>query len=296
MPRPLPPLPKELRGRAFTLAEARAAKVRQARLEAGDLHRPSWGLRAPVRAQSVDQHARVVALALHGPFAFSHLTAARLWRRLPLPTDWQLDEPLHVMRDGTPLRRAGVVGHRGLSTREPETLRGLAVTSPVATWVDLAALSGLTTEDLVIAGDAFATRDADLLAPMVEASLGVGGRGRRRLREAGPLLRAGSGSPMETRAGLAFSRARLPEAELNAEVFAEDGHFIARVVFLWREARVIVEYEGDQHRTDRRLWQSDIARVRLLEALGWPVIRITSADLREPALARLLVDLAIVLR
>ena len=78
-------------------------------------------------------------------------------------------EPLHVMRDGTPLRRAGVVGHRGLSSRKRETLRGLEVTSPVATWAGLAALPSLTTEGLVVAGDAFATRDAELLAPMVEA-------------------------------------------------------------------------------------------------------------------------------
>jgi very-short-patch-repair endonuclease len=54
------------------------------------------------------------------------------------------------------------------------------------------------------------------------------------------------------------------------------------VDFLWREARVIVEYEGDQHRTDRRQWQNDIHRVRLLEGLGWKVIRITASDLSDP--------------
>jgi very-short-patch-repair endonuclease len=83
----------------------------------------------------------------------------------------------------------------------------------------------------------------------------------------------------------------LPEAELNAEVFAEDGHFIARVDFLWREARVVVEYEGDHHRTDRRQWQSDIQRTRLLESIGWRVIRITSADLRGTGLTRLVSEL-----
>ena len=87
---------------------------------------------------------------------------------------------------------------------------------------------------------------------------------------------------METRARLAFGEAGLPEPELNATVHAEDGHFLARVDFLWREARVIVEYEGDQHRTDRRQWQYDIQRVRLLERMGWKVIRITAADLSDP--------------
>lgn len=294
MPRPLDPLPADLRGRAFTLAEAREAGVSQARLEARDLCRPTWGVRAPAPARSVDEHARTVSLALEGVFVFSHLTAARLWR-LPLPTDWRLDEPLHVMRDGTPLRRAGVVGHRGLASRRHQVLRGLPVTSAVPTWVDLAAVRGFTTLDLVVAGDAFANRDPDLLAPLARAARTVSGRGRRILQEAAPLLRAGSGSPAETRARLAFLEAGLPEPELNAEVCAEDGHFLARVDFLWREARVIVEYEGDHHRTNRRQWQHDVQRVRLLEAEGWRVVRITGADLTGSGLRRLLSELAALL-
>jgi hypothetical protein len=291
VPRPLPPLPAPLQGCAFTLAQGRAAMVSQARLEAADLVRPTWGVRAHHHARTVDELAHTVGLALEGTYAFSHLTAARLWR-LPLPTAWSRDEPLHVMRDGTPLRRAGVVGHRGLAGRRQETLRGLPVTSPVDTWVDLARVPGVTVEDLVIAGDAFSTRTPDLLDPLVCAAAAAGGRGRRLLRKAGPLLRRGSGSPMETRARLAFGRAGLPEPELNAEVFAEDGHFLARVDFLWREARVIVEYEGDQHRTDRRQWQSDIQRTRLLESLGRRVVRMTAADLYGAGLTRFVAELA----
>ena len=292
MSRRLQPLPTELQGRAFTLAQAREAGVSQSRLEAADLLRPTWGVRSHREAPTIDELARTVSLALTGPFAFSHLTAARLWR-LPVPRDWHHQEPLHVMRDATPLRRSGVIGHRGLSSRQHEVLRDLPVTSPVDTWLDLARVPGLTVEDLVIAGDAFCTRTPDLLDPLVRAAAGrVGGRGRRLLREAGPLLRSGSGSPMESRARLAFGRVGLPEPELNAEVFAEDGHFLARVDFLWRDARVIVEYEGDHHRTDRRQWQSDIQRTRLLEALGWRVVRMTAADLYGGGLTRFIAELA----
>lgn len=286
MPKRLPPLPPDLQNRAFTVAEARQAAVKRRRLDGPDLLRPAWGLRCASLPTDIDGQCRLMALVIPGSFAFSHLTAARLWR-LPLPADWRLEEPVHVMRDGTPVRRTGVIGHRGLASRGHEVVRGLAVTSPVDTWADLAAVPGLGVDDLVIAGDAFTTRDAGLLAPMVKASQRVGRRGGRALREAGALLRVGSGSPMETRARLAFRRAGLPEPELNAEVFAEDGHFIARVDFLWRAARVIVEYEGDHHRTDRRQWQSDIQRVRLLESLGWRVIRSTSADLRGTGVTRL---------
>ena len=96
---------------------------------------------------------------------------------------------------------------------------------------------------------------------------------------------------METRARLAFVEAGLPEPELNATVSGPDGHFLARVDFLWREAGVVVEYEGDQHRTDRRQWQNDIARVRLLEESGVRVIRITSLDLFDASRLRVLVAL-----
>jgi Protein of unknown function (DUF559) len=276
--RPPAPLPRHLRGRVFTVAEAREASVSPHRLEAADLVRPSWGLRAERLASTCEEHARGMRAVIPPPFAYSHITAARLWR-LPLPTAWNAREPLHVMRDGTPLRRRGIQGHRGLANRTVVTVRGLPVSSEVDTWADLAAGGGLSVDDLVVAGDAFASRTPELLPALVAASSAAGGRGRRSLREAGSLLRCGSGSPRETLCRLGFLRAGLPEPELNAEVLGEDGQFVARVDFLWTEARVVVEYEGDHHRTDRRQWQNDIARTRMLEALGYRVIRVTAADL-----------------
>jgi len=288
------PLPSILLNRAFTCAEARAAKVTRSRLDGQDLERPSWGLRTTRPATTLDERARDLSVILPKGAAFSHVTAARLWR-LPLPTSWTRTEPVDVLTRGTPLRRSGVRGHRGLERREIEVLRGLRVTCPVPTWADLATIQGLSVEDLVIAGDAFATRDPGLLAGFARAGERAGGRGLRKVRAAAELIRSGSGSPMETRVRLAFGLAGLPEPELNATVYAEDGHFLARVDFLWREARVIVEYEGDQHRTDRRQWQNDIQRVRLLEGLGWKVIRITATDLSDPQrrgeLMRMLHDL-----
>jgi hypothetical protein len=85
----------------------------------------------------------------------------------------------------------------------------------------------------------------------------------------------------ETRARLFFGEIGLPEPVLNADVISSEGLWLGRVDFLWREARVIVEYEGDQHRTDRRQWQHDITRVRDLEDDGWRVVRITSRDLSD---------------
>ena len=41
---------------------------------------------------------------------------------------------------------------------------------------------------------------------------------------------------------------------------------------------VAVEYDGDHHRKDRRQYVKDIARLRMLEALGWIVIRVIAED------------------
>lgn len=84
---------------------------------------------------------------------------------------------------------------------------------------------------------------------------------------------------METLARLVFARAGLPEPELNADVHDEAGLWILRADFLWRAQRVIAEYQGDVHRSDRRRWQADIARRRLAEDSGWIVVDLTAQDL-----------------
>lgn len=293
MPLPRRPLPPSLVGRAFSVAEAIDARVPEHRLRSRDLFRPAKGIRSHRDATTIDELASDVARALPPPWVWSHLTAARLFR-LPLPTAWSRQEPLHVLRPTgvAQVRRPGVVGHRGLERRRTTVLRGHPTTTAAWTWADLASLPGLSVTDLVIAGDALVRREPRLLDPLGVLARGDGPRrGARRLRAAAALLRAGSESPMETRARLAFLDAGLPEPELNATIHGVEGHFLARVDFLWREAGVVVEYEGDQHRTDRRQWQDDIARVRLLEGLGLRVIRITSRDLFEPSRLRALVEL-----
>jgi very-short-patch-repair endonuclease len=42
----------------------------------------------------------------------------------------------------------------------------------------------------------------------------------------------------------------------------------------WEGFMVALEYDGDQHRTDRRQFVKDIARLATLQDLGWAVIRV----------------------
>jgi hypothetical protein len=46
----------------------------------------------------------------------------------------------------------------------------------------------------------------------------------------------------------------------------------------WRDIKLAVEYDGDQHRSDRRQYVRDIRRLPELEGRGWQVIRVIAED------------------
>ena len=46
----------------------------------------------------------------------------------------------------------------------------------------------------------------------------------------------------------------------------------------WEEHMVAVEYDGDQHRTDRRQYVKDIRRIEMLERMGWIIVRVIAND------------------
>lgn len=284
MPAPRKPRPPGLETRPFTVAQARALGLTRAQVRGIRALAPTAGLRLPGVAPTVQALAAAYALVLPGRWAYSHTTAARL-HGLPLPSGWSPSEPLDVMRPhGQSFRRPGVRPRHGLETRVPVRVQGLPLTDATTTWCDLA--GELTLDELVVLGDAILSSVSRRirLPELVSAhDRMAGGRGARRRREALALVRAGSASPGETRARLFFRRGGLPEPELNVEV-GDAQRRVARVDFLWAAQKVVVEYEGDHHRTDRSQWQWDIHRTRELEALGFTVVRMTAADLRDPVL------------
>ena len=284
-------LPEDL-GHAFTVAQARAAGVGRGRLRSPDLTSPLHAVRSATpggAAEGVTELATAAQLVLPGDSAFSHCTAAAVWG-MPLPHDLEHARPLHVMRrsDRNPVQRPQVRAHRGLGSRRVSTVSGLRVVSAVDTWVDLGELLGV--EDLVVVGDWIARRagTTDLLSRAVARRGPV--RGVRRLREALTLVRVGADSAMETRARLAFVRHGLPEPELNVEVMAADGSgFLCRSDFLWREKRVIGEYQGAHHFTSFQQGDEDISRRLLAEDDGWKYVEMTKSDLSNPARLQALV-------
>ncbi len=96
------------------------------------------------------------------------------------------------------------------------------------------------------------------------------------------LLEPRTDSPMETRLRLLIVRGGLPRPAANLDVVV-DGAWLARPDLSYPGLRIAIEYDGDHHRADRRQWQRDVGRRRVLEDAGWLLIVVTADDvLRRP--------------
>lgn len=102
--------------------------------------------------------------------------------------------------------------------------------------------------------------------------------GAVRAREALEWIRLGSRSAMETRSRVLFVRAGLPEPALNVEIHDPDGGWLATSDLVWREGRVVGEYQGAHPLGDYGRGDDDIARRRLIEGSGWLFVDFTKGD------------------
>jgi hypothetical protein len=110
-------------------------------------------------------------------------------------------------------------------------------------------------------------------------------RGLRRLRTALPLVDPGAASPKETWLRLLLVDAGLPAPETQVPV-NENWRTVGVLDMAWERYKVAAEYDGDQHRADRRQYARDQWRVRKLEELGWIVVRVIAEDKPEGVVRR----------
>lgn len=62
------------------------------------------------------------------------------------------------------------------------------------------------------------------------------------------------------------------------QIRVSDGNLVAYLDMGWEEPMVALEYDGDQHRTDRRQYVKDIRRGEMVDRLGWHVIKVINED------------------
>jgi hypothetical protein len=152
---------------------------------------------------------------------------------------------------------------------------------PDRTFVDCATLFGL--RDLVRAGDWLVrlglTTPETLRVYAAERHLD----GVLRARRASAYVASRVDSVTETDVRLLLQFARLPRPEVNAWITDDAGNVLGRGDLVFRGYWVIVEYDGWHHERDARQRQKDHLRRERLEAAGWRLIVITSADMSNPS-------------
>jgi hypothetical protein len=108
-----------------------------------------------------------------------------------------------------------------------------------------------------------------------------GGRGAKRLKDAVPLVDGGAASPRETWLRLLYIDGGLPTPRTQIPIFDTDGTLLRTVDMGWEEFKVLSEYDGDQHRTDRPQYVKDMRVIPKIERLGYIVERAIKED--QPA-------------
>lgn len=190
----------------------------------------------------------------------------------------QLLYPYRRPPDGIQTWSDRLVGH------EIQTIGGMPVTTPARTALDIACRSPV--DKAVAAIDALA-RATELKVLEIEllADRYRGRRGITRARSVLPLVDAGAESPRETWLRLLLLRAGFPRPRTQLPV-RQYGALIACLDMGWEDIKLAVEYDGDQHRTDRRQFTKDIRRAEVLAELGWTVVRVTAEDTPAGIIAR----------
>jgi len=267
-----PCIPPELTKGPFTLEEARAAGLTLSALTSKAWRR--LGAELYCFSQLKEDPWQLLSAwqrSLPAEAVFAGVTAAWLFGLDVEPID-----PVEIVvppesgirpRVGLTVRRcellpAEIVSIRGLrATAVPLTLARLCLHRPAVealVAIDMAVYAGLT--------------DAPALGRYAEAAKGRPGAGKLRSLAG---FAAPAESPMETRLRWLLIRAGLPRPEVQTNLHDGKGRFIGRADLYYPAAKLILEYDGGNHR--ERLVEDD-RRQNLLINAGFRLLRFTATD------------------
>jgi very-short-patch-repair endonuclease len=280
-------LPPGLPTPAFRVGDARRAGVPAHRLRASDVMTEVAGVRSIAPVSTLAERSALFQLRMPSTSFLSHVTAALL-HGIPVPYRLEQDPRIHIAVPA-PARAPhahGIAGHAlGVGEHELMTLAdGLRVTTPIRTWFDLA--HALPLLDLVAAGDHLLHGRYPLVrADDLVQALGMlrNRRIRRKLLRAADLLDDRAESAPESILRTLLVLAGIPVSRVNHHVSDRYGEFVARTDLIIDRYRIILEYQGDYHRTTKGQWRADMTRRARLEAEGWRVMELNADDLTNPA-------------
>ena len=213
-------------------------------------------------------HAGV--LALGDDAVLSHTAAAALWGMLRGGAVTEVTVPTTAGRQ----KRDGILVHRQrLPGSHVTTHRGVPVTNPIRTLLDLAAVASVS-----VLFRAFEQAQVRLHLPPAPLAAEVIARPRRRGNAKLRRVLAGSVDPAAVRSVLELRFLRMcaahgvPRPQVNVRIgpWTPD--------FLWPDRRLVVETDGyDFHRTAAAR-RRDARKDEAMRGLGLTVVRLTWAD------------------
>jgi hypothetical protein len=200
------------------------------------------------------------------------------------------DTPIELVAKSARPQRGLVVRNETLGPDEVTVIRRLPVTSVARTAFDLGRHlprgQALARLDALMRATPFSFEDVSVVAKRYR-----GARGLRRLSDVLPLVDGGAASPKESWLRLALLDAGFPKP--TTQIPVNDGWRLVAVLDMgWAEYMVAVEYDGDQHRTERKQYVRDQRRLGKLAQMGWIVIRVIAEDKRDDILNRVFHALA----
>jgi len=195
------------------------------------------------------------------------------------------DVPVELVHTN-PRAPHGVLTRRGvLHDGETQTIAGYPVTTPERTAFDIgrrgAVHSAVARLDALARATGFKVEEVLRVAENHPRAPGL-----RCLEAALELVDPGAQSPRESYLRLLFIDAGLPRPQTQIPVLGVDRVPIAYLDMGWQEWLVAVEYDGDQHRSDRRQYVKDIRRTERLQEMGWTVVRVVAEDSPAAVLRR----------
>ena len=233
-----------------------------------------------------DALRRIAALAaqLSTPMWFSHESAALIWGfavvNLSPQTHLTQLYPQNARTDRQVIRHCAT-----LPEVDRTVHRSLPVTGIERTVLDCAL--ALPVDRALVIADSALNRGADAAGLVDRLRRLAGHRGVRRARAVLALADGRAESPGETLVRFAIHHAGLPEPELQIGVATASGTFWLDLG--WSRWKLAIEFDGfvkyaaPYSGTAADAVFAEKLRQDALEDVGWKIIRVTWADLRDPA-------------
>lgn len=226
------------------------------------------------------------ALVLRRSAVLSHTSAVALHGFALWHCDLSVVHFSRTRRGGS-RREAGIDHHRAhLPPEHVQERDGLLVTVPARSVVDTATICSF--ESAVVLADS-ALHAGQVTHASLEAALAAV-RGSPGSHKVGRVIALADGlaeSPGESRCRVLFKAQNLPMPELQVPILDGAGVLVGRVDFLFREQRIIVEFDGQMKyglgpgAPVDDLFAEKVREDKLRE-LGYEIVRITWADLADP--------------